>query len=40
MATPHVAGVAALVLNTNPILTPAQVEYILTTTANPNGIIA
>ena len=35
-----VAGVAALVLNANPILTPAQVEYILTTTANPNGIIA
>jgi Subtilase family/Bacterial pre-peptidase C-terminal domain len=38
MATPHVAGVAALVLNANPTLTSAQVEYILTTTANPNGI--
>ncbi|MEP6516818.1 S8 family serine peptidase [Microcoleus vaginatus] len=38
MATPHVAGVAALVLNANPILTPAQVEYILTTTANRNGV--
>ncbi|MEG4859252.1 S8 family serine peptidase [Microcoleus sp. K1-B6] len=38
MATPHVAGVAALVLNANPTLTPAQVEYILTTTANRNGL--
>ncbi|MEG4274178.1 MULTISPECIES: S8 family serine peptidase [unclassified Microcoleus] len=37
-ATPHVAGVAALVLNANPTLTPAQVEYILTTTANRNGL--
>jgi hypothetical protein len=40
MATPHVAGVAALVLNTNPNLTPGQVEYILTTTANRNGVTA
>lgn len=39
MAAPHVAGVAALVLSANPNLTPAQVEYILTTTANRNGII-
>ncbi|UNU24050.1 S8 family serine peptidase [Microcoleus vaginatus] len=39
MATPQVAGVAALVLNANPTLTPAQVEYILTTTANRNALI-
>ncbi|MEG4406325.1 S8 family serine peptidase [Microcoleus sp. MON2_D5] len=38
MATPQVAGVAALVLNANPTLTPAQVESILTTTANRNGL--
>ncbi|MEG4803615.1 S8 family serine peptidase [Microcoleus sp. ARI1-B5] len=38
MAAPQVAGVAALVLNANPTLTPAQVEYILTTTANRNGL--
>src|SRR4028118_2350706 len=38
MATPQVAGVAALVLNANPTLTPAQVEHILTTTANRNGL--
>jgi subtilisin family serine protease len=37
-ATPHVAGVAALVLNANPNLTADQVEYILTTTANRNGL--
>jgi len=36
MAAPHVAGVAALVLSANPSLTPEQVEYIITTTANPN----
>ncbi|MEG4856529.1 S8 family peptidase [Microcoleus sp. K1-B6] len=39
MAAPHVAGVAALVLNANPNLTPAQVEEILTATANPNWVI-
>ena len=38
MATPQVAGVAALVLSANPTLTPAQVEHILTTTANRNGL--
>lgn len=34
MASPHIAGVAALVLSANPNLTPVQVESILTTTAN------
>ena len=38
MSTAQVSGVAALVLNANPNLTPAQVEYILTTTANRNGL--
>jgi hypothetical protein len=33
-ATYGFIGVAALVLNANLTLTPAQVEYILTTTAN------
>ncbi|MEM1172281.1 MAG: S8 family serine peptidase [Cyanobacteria bacterium P01_H01_bin.35] len=36
MASPHVAGVAALILSANPSLTSEQVEYIITTTANPN----
>ena len=40
MAVPHVAGVAALVLSADRTLTPAQVEYILTTTANRNAVIA
>lgn len=38
MATPHVAGVAALILSANPNLTPAEVESLLTQTANPTGI--
>lgn len=38
MAAPHVAGVAALILNANSSLTPTQVEDIITATANPLGI--
>lgn len=38
MATPHVAGVAALILSANPTLTAAEVESIITATANPAGI--
>lgn len=38
MATPHVAGVAALVLSANPNLTPPVVEAILTQSANPEAI--
>ena len=38
MSTAQVSGVAALVLSANPTLTPSQVEYILTTTANRNGL--
>jgi hypothetical protein len=38
MATPHVAGVAALMLSANSNLTPAQVESLLTQTANSTGI--
>jgi hypothetical protein len=38
MAAPHVAGVAALVLSANPNLTPAEVESLLTQTANRTGI--
>ncbi len=35
MATPHVAGVAALLLSINPSLTPAQLEGALTSSATP-----
>ncbi|GAB4181579.1 MAG: hypothetical protein Fur006_16750 [Coleofasciculaceae cyanobacterium] len=38
MATPHVAGVAALILSANSNLTAAEVEELLTETANPTGI--
>lgn len=37
MATPHVAGVVALIRSANKKLTPAQVRMVLTTTAMPLG---
>ncbi|MGI0487110.1 S8 family serine peptidase [Pantanalinema rosaneae CENA516] len=40
MATPHIAGVAALLLSANPNLTPAQLVSLLTSTANRDGITA
>jgi subtilisin family serine protease len=40
MATPHVAGVVALMLSANPNLTDAQVRYIITSTANQAGLSA
>lgn len=39
MATPHVAGVAALVMGADPDLTAAEVEDILTGSANPVGVL-
>jgi subtilisin family serine protease len=39
MATPHVAGVAALILARNPTLTPAEVRAILETTATDLGAV-
>ncbi|MEU4236128.1 S8 family peptidase [Actinoplanes sp. NPDC026619] len=38
MATPHVVGAAALVLQANPSYTPAQVSSYLTTNATPNVV--
>ncbi len=36
MATPHVSGVVALMLQANPNLTPEEVEQIIVETANPS----
>lgn len=38
MAAPHVTGVAALLVSVNPALTQAQVESILTSSANIGGV--
>lgn len=38
MASPHVAGIVALMLEKNGTLTPAQAEGILTSTATPLGL--
>lgn len=40
MATPHVAGVVALILENKPAFTPDEVKDILTTTADDLGYIA
>jgi serine protease len=37
MATPHVAGVVALMLSRNPSMTPAQVVQRLQSTSTPFG---
>jgi subtilisin family serine protease len=38
MATPHVSGVAALLLEQNPALTPAQIESAIVAAATPNAM--
>jgi subtilisin family serine protease len=38
MATPHTAGVIALIRSANSTLSPAQIETLLTQTANPAGV--
>lgn len=40
MATPHVAGVAALMLSANPNLTASEVEDIITSTAGENRVVS
>ena len=40
MATPHVAGVAALMLAANPTASPADVASFLTSTATPNRVLS
>lgn len=39
MAAPHVAGLAALLLQSNPLLTPDEIEEILQKTAEPLGAV-
>ncbi|MDQ1402368.1 MAG: serine protease AprX [Actinomycetota bacterium] len=40
MATPHVAGIVALILQQNPLLTPAQVESLIQATAHKIPVVA
>ena len=39
MATPHVTGVIALMLDANPDLTVDEIETILKSTAKPLGLV-